>query len=131
MSLHEVHILPTKTTPEIFLNPKGTIKIKGRAIDESRDKAPEQVTSWIDTYVQNPPQFTEVIIALEFLNSFNTLVLTSILKRISQVKGQGKKIVIHWYYEEDDVDIFERGEYISSTVNIPTEFIKTENVDEC
>jgi hypothetical protein len=131
MGLNEVHILPTKTTPEIFLNPKGIIKIKGRAIDESRDKAPEQMTSWIDAYVLNPPQLTEVIIALEFLNSFNTLVLTSTLKKISQVIRLGKKIAIRWYYEEDDVDIFERGEYISATVNIPTEFIKTDNVNEC
>ena len=131
MSLQEVHILPTKTTPEIFMLPKGIIKIRGRAIDESRDKAPEQVTDWIDTYVLNPPQYTEVIIALEFLNSFNTLVLTSLLKRVAQVKALGKKIVIHWYYEEDDVDIFERGEYIASTVNIPTEFIKTDDVSGC
>jgi hypothetical protein len=131
MGLNEVHILPTKTTPEIFLNPKGIIKIKGRAIDESRDKAPEQMTTWIDAYVLNPPQLTEVIIALEFLNSFNTLVLTSTLKKISQVIRLGKKIAIRWYYEEDDVDIFERGEYISATVNIPTEFIKTDNVNEC
>jgi len=131
MGLNEVHILPTKTTPEIFLNPKGTVKIKGRAIDESRDKPPEQMTSWIDEYIQNPAQFTEVTIALEFLNSFNTLVLTSILKRLAQVTQKGRKIAIKWFYEEDDVDIFERGEYISATINVHTEFIKTDDVGNC
>ncbi|MCX6333083.1 MAG: SiaC family regulatory phosphoprotein [Bacteroidia bacterium] len=131
MGLNEVHILPTKTTPEITLNPKGIVKIKGRAIDESRDKAPEQMTNWIDEYVLNPAPFTEVIIALEFLNSFNTLVLTATLKRLAQVVQRGKKIGIRWYYEEDDVDIFERGEYISATVNVHTEFIKTDDVGNC
>jgi len=131
MGLQDVHILPTRTTPEIFLNPKGTVKIKGRAIDESRDKPPEQMTNWIDEYIQNPAQFTEVIIALEFLNSFNTLVLTSTLKKLSQVSLKGKKLAIKWFYEEDDVDILERGEYISATVNVPTEFIKTEDVGNC
>jgi hypothetical protein len=131
MVINEVHILPTKTTPEILLNPKGIIKFKGRAIDESRDKAPDQVTNWIDAYLLNPAELTKVIIALEFLNSFNTLVLTSTLRRISQVLKHRKKLFIHWYYEEDDVDIFERGEYISATINIPIEFTITENLDDC
>jgi SiaC family regulatory phosphoprotein len=131
MDLNEVHILPTRTTPEIFLNPKGKIKIRGRAIDESRDKVPEQITNWLDKYLQNPARVTDVTIALEFLNSFNTLVLTSILKKVAQVIQQQKGIAIHWHYEEDDVDIFERGEYISSTINVPIEFIITENIADC
>ena len=122
MALKKVLIPPTKTTPEITLDPKGTIKIKGRAIDESRDKAPEELTKWIDEYVLNPVEETRVIIALEFLNSFNTMLLTGVLRKVSQVIRKGKQLVIDWYYEEDDVDIFERGEYISNTINIPILF---------
>ena len=122
MALKKVLIPPTKTTPEITLDPKGTIKIKGRAIDESRDKAPEELTKWIDEYVLNPVEQTRVIIALEFLNSFNTMLLTGVLRKVSQVIRKGKQLVIDWYYEEDDVDIFERGEYISNTINIPILF---------
>lgn len=131
MSLEEIHISPTNTTPEILLNPKGIIKIKGRAIDESRAKIPEQMANWIDTYIQDPQEVTEVIIALEFLNSFNTLVLTATLKKFSQILSRRKKLVIRWFYEEDDVDIFERGEYISLTINVPIEFIVTDNIDKC
>jgi hypothetical protein len=131
MNLEEIHILPTNTTPEILLDPKGIIKIKGRAIDESRAKIPEQMAKWIDAYILNPAELTEIIIALEFLNSFNTLVLTATLKKFSQIIRDKKKLLIHWYYEEDDVDIFERGEYISSTINLPIEFTVTENIDGC
>jgi hypothetical protein len=129
MSLTEVHIQPTKTTPEIVLDPKGTIKIKGRAIDESRDKFPDEVNNWIDEYIINPAAQTNVIIALEFLNSFNTLLLTSTLKKISLVTKLGRELLIHWHYEEDDVDIFERGEYISSTINVPIKFFVADDVD--
>ncbi len=131
MNLDEVHILPTKTTPEILLNPKGIIKIKGRAIDESRAQAPDQITNWIDSYLLNPAELTSVTIALEFLNSFNTLILTATLKKISQVLQLGKSIRINWFYEEDDVDIYERGECISSTINIPIEFSITEDIAGC
>jgi hypothetical protein len=131
MKTEEVHILPTNKTPEILLNPEGIIKIKGRAIDESITKVPDQIVNWIDAYVSNPAELTEVTIALEFLNSFNSIILTSTLKKISQVILHGKKLVIHWYYEEDDVDLFERGEYISSNINVPFEFILTNNIADC
>jgi hypothetical protein len=131
LKTNEVHILSTNTTPEILLNPKGIIKIKGRAIDESRTKFPEQILNWIDAYLLDPAALTEVTIALEFLNSFNTIILTSTLKKISQVAQHGKRLIIRWYYEEDDIDIFERGEYISSTINVPIEFIITDKIADC
>ena len=129
--MDKVHILPTNKTPEIILNPSGHIKIKGRAIDESRSGIPEQMMSWVDSYVLKPADSTEVIIALEFLNSFNTLIITAILKKIAQIIPQRKKLHIKWYYEEDDVDIYDRGEYISSVIDVPIEFIKTKNISEC
>jgi hypothetical protein len=129
--MDKIHILPTNKTPEVLLNPAGIIKIKGRAIDESRTGVPEQVMQWIDQYLLNPSEKTDITVALEFLNSFNTIVLTSILKKISQLIQQRKTLHIKWYYEEDDVDILDRGEYISSIIDVPIEFIKTENVADC
>jgi len=129
--MEKVHILPTNTIPEYILDPAGTIKIKGRAIDESRRNAPEQINDWIDTYILDPAETTEVTIALEFLNSFNTIILTNTLKKITQVIQTGKKLVIQWYYEEDDIDIFERGEYISSLIGVPIEFIAIDKISDC
>jgi len=130
MIIDEVHILPTNTTPEVLLNPEGYIKIKGRAIAEDRPNFPEKIVDWIDGYLLNPAETTEVIIALEFLNSFNTIILTSILKKIALLIPQGHKLVVNWYYEEDDDDIFERGGYISSTLDIPISFITTRSISD-
>lgn len=128
MKLQEVHILPTIKTPEILLNPEGIIKIRGRAIDESRTKFSEQVMAWIDEYLQNPAPTTEVLIALEYLNSFNSIILASILKKLALVNQQSKKLVVKWYIEEDDEDLRERGDFISSSFNIPIEFIMTDQI---
>jgi len=129
--MEKVHILPTNKTPEILLNPSGQIKIKGRAIDESRSGIPEQLGSWIDEYILSPADSTEVVIALEFLNSFNTLILTSVLKKIVQILKTSRKLTVKWYYEEDDVDIYDRGAYIATVINVPIEFIMVNNVAEC
>jgi hypothetical protein len=128
----KIHILPTDKTPEVLLDPEGIIKIKGRAIDETRSTMiPEQILGWVDSYYLNPQEITQVIIALEFLNSFNAIVLASILKKIVHDIPPGKKLYVRWYYEEDDVDIFERGEYIANTLKFPVQFILTEKVSGC
>lgn len=128
MSISEIHILPTDKTPDIILNPEGFIKIKGRAIDETKTSYPEQIMKWIEDYILNPVESTEVVIALEYLNSFNTIILTSILRKLSQVNQKSKKLVIKWYIENDDEDLLDRGESISSTFNLPIEFIMTDNI---
>jgi hypothetical protein len=128
MNIAEVHILPTNKTPEVFLNPEGNIKIIGRAIDENRTKFSEQILIWIDNYLLKPAESTEVIIALEYMNSFNSIIMASILKKIFQVNQHSKQLYIKWYIENDDDDLLERAEYISSTFSIPIEFIMTEQI---
>jgi hypothetical protein len=123
MIMEEIHILPSDKTPEIFLNPLGTIIIRGRGLSVKDSQITEQIIGWIDQYLKKPAEVTYVIITFEYLNSHNTTTLFSILRRISQVLLQSKKIIIKWYYEEDDEDILERGEYIASALNIPIEFL--------
>jgi hypothetical protein len=37
--------------------------------------------------------------------------------------------MINWYYEEGDEDIIEKGEYISSVLDIPYNFIMLSDLD--
>jgi hypothetical protein len=126
--MDEVHILPTEKTPDVLLSPKGFIKIKGRSIDETKTAYPEQIMNWIDSYVLTPADSTEVVIALEYLNSFNTIILSTILNKLAKVTQKSKRLFIKWYVEDDDEDLLERGESISSTFNLPIEFILTDNI---
>ncbi len=128
MKIDAVHILPTNNTPEVLLNPDGYIKIKGRAIDESRAKYSDPILVWIDSYLLNPANITEVTIALEYLNSYNSIILASILRKLAQVSLQSKNLVVKWYIEEDDDDLLERGEYTSASLKIPIEFIMTDQI---
>ena len=128
MALRKVHILPTDINPELTLDPEGIITIKGRFLVLNPLDVPVQIVSWIDAYLGNPAKSTEVIIALEYLNSFGTKNLMSILKQLSKVTQQNKKIFIRWYYEEDDEDMIDRGEYISSVLNVPIEILRTNSL---
>jgi hypothetical protein len=119
MVLSKVHILQTEINPELILDPEGIITIKGRYLVLNPADVPVQIVNWIDAYLGNPAESTEVIIALEYLNSYGTKNLMSILKQLSKVVQQNKKIFIRWYYEEDDEDMVDRAEYTSSVLNVP------------
>lgn len=124
MAIGQLHILSAKDTPEIIMDPKGIIKISGRGMSIKKAEVSEEITEWINGYLKDPAEITYISLAFEYLNSNTTTKLVTVLRKLSEVVHSGKKYVVHWYYEEDDDDIIERGEYISSTFNIPMEFIK-------
>ncbi|HEX2968574.1 MAG TPA: SiaC family regulatory phosphoprotein [Bacteroidales bacterium] len=130
MALDKLHILPSSNTPEVILNPDGTMRISGRAIDESRTKFSEQLMSWIESYIAEPAEKTELVVALEYLNSFNAIFLASVLKKLSRVNEQKKQLVIKWYIEEDDDDLLERAQHISAAFSIPIEYIMTDHIQD-
>jgi hypothetical protein len=126
----KVHIFQTDLNPELILDPEGIITIKGRYLVLNPSDVPVQIMSWIDAYLRNPAESTEVIIALEYLSSIGTKNLMSILTDLSKVIQQNKKIVIRWYYEEDDDDMIDRAEYTSSVLNVPVVSIMTNSLRE-
>ena len=123
MKKETINIQPTVKTPAVLLDPDGTIKISGRAIDESRTDFSDQIVSWLDNYLLNPARTTTVIIALEYLNSFNSIILMSLLRKLLTVHQNSKMLVIKWYVEEGDDDLLERSQYIASTLDFPIEYI--------
>lgn len=131
MALEVINIHQTGKTPGVILRPEGFVRIDGRGFNELNFGNSEKILEWIREYLKNPADITEVIISLEYLNSASAKTIHLILKEISQVTSIGKIFAVHWCYEEDDEDILERGEYISETLNIPIDFIRTRNIKYC
>jgi hypothetical protein len=122
--MQELKIHSTKNSPEIILNPDGFIKVKGRSIHENTIDIFKPVELWIDEYVKAPAGTTLVDVDLEYCNSASSKFLIHIFQMISRVGIAQKKFQINWFYEDGDEDILERGEYFSSVLNIPFNFIK-------
>jgi hypothetical protein len=120
----EKKIPPTKNSPEIILSPDGVIKIRGRSISENVSEFFKPVGTWIDSYIQNPAELTCVDIKLEYFNSASAKVFIQLLQKLTYVKLKNKKVIYNWYYEDGDEDILERGEYFSSVLDVPFNFIK-------
>ncbi len=122
--MEELRILPTKNTPEIILNPGGSIKFRGRSIHENVTDFFEPIEAWITGYIVTPADVTRVDITLEYFNSASAKVFIHIFQKITYVSLKNKKFVFNWYYEDGDEDILERGEYFASILDVDFNFIK-------
>jgi hypothetical protein len=122
--MKELRIAPTKTSPEIILNPDGIVKIRGRSIHENVTDFFAPVEDWISEYILAPAEVTCVDLNLEYFNSASAKVLIHLLQKITYVSLKHKKFIINWYYEDGDEDIYERGEYFASVLDVPFHFIK-------
>jgi hypothetical protein len=120
-------ILSTKNTPEISLSPDGIIKIQGRSMNGNITEFSKQIEDWVDEYICDPADLTCVDIYLEYFNRINLKIYISMLVKIASVILKNKKYIINWYYEEGDEDILEKGEYISSVLDIPFTYIKIDD----
>jgi hypothetical protein len=116
----------TKNTPEVILDPNGTIKFTGRLIPENADDFFNPIVEWIDEYFRNPAEVTCVEICLEYINSVGTKSLLNLIYEITHVHLQKdkKKFIINWYYKDEDEDMLEKGTFFSSDLNIPFNYIR-------
>lgn len=119
-------ILLSKSTPEVILDSKGTIKLTGRLIPENAEDFFNQVEESINEYFRNPVEFTSVEISLEYINSTGTRYLLDIIRKITHVhlRKNTRKFIINWYYYDEDEDILEIGRIFSSNLDVPFNFIR-------
>jgi hypothetical protein len=126
MYKNQLIISTTKCTPEVILDPKGTIKITGRLIPENAEDFFDPIEEWINEYFDNPAAITCIEIYLEYINSVGTRYLLDLIRKITHIKllKDNKKFIIKWYYKDEDEDILEKGTFFSSNLGVPFNFIK-------
>lgn len=123
--MKEFRLTATKNTPEVVLNPEGVIRIRGRSIHENVSEFFSPIDKWISDYIEMPADNTQVDMILEYFNSASAKVFIQLLQKVTYVSLKDKKFVVNWYYEDGDEDILERGEYFSSVLDVPFNFIRT------
>ena len=122
--MEELKISPTKKTPEVLLNPEGIISIRGRSIPEDVTDFYRPVEDWVTQYIVTPADVTCVEMNLDYFNSASAKVFIHLLQKITFVSLKNKKFIFNWYYEDGDEDILERGQYFTSVLDVPFNFIK-------
>ena len=121
----------TPKTPEInFDADQGLLTIKGRSIPEHTVEFYKPLHQWIEEYGENPHKNTTVEVFVEYYNTSSSKSILDLFKRLEAIHKKGHKMIVKWYYEEDDEALFESGEEYQTMVDIPFELISVQVEDE-
>lgn len=125
--MNSLFISGTPKTPTInFDGNEGSIIIEGRSIPENSLDFYKPIMEWLDFYLVEPKEETNVTIRLEYFNTSSSKCLLDVFKKLEIIFKRGKKVLINWHYEADDEDMLEAGEDYQSIVKIPFKMIEDE-----
>jgi hypothetical protein len=131
--MQKLYFSPTRYTPEIILSPDENVYlIRGNSSPEDVRALYYPVTDWLRNFstevlkknsftLENPMRFT---FDLRYFNSSSAKFIFDILTELKALRSSGIPVIIEWYYEEDDIDVKEAGDDISSIANIEFVFIE-------
>lgn len=114
-------IEPSPLTPFVsFDSQTGILELKGRSSPDNAVVFYEQVISYFDQYfVTGEAGDITINVGLEYFNTSSLKCIFQILRRIKDgAEKASKTLEINWFYEEDDEDMLETGEDISSLLDM-------------
>jgi len=122
--MNPLTIKGTMKTPTILSDTdKGIIEIRGRSNPENANAFYKPLIEWIDEYVKNPVDKTTVHLELEYFNTTSSKCILSLLKKLESSKDSTRDIIVNWYYEKDDADERETGEFYEKMTELSFNFI--------
>ncbi len=118
--MKDLLIEKSHTTPLVqFHAAAGTMLVEGRSIPEDPESFFEPLLSWIHEYFKQAADQTRMSLKLEYVNSGTSKYLMEILRVMKGYHEQGKKVLVNWYYEEEDESMYELGCHYKDTVDLP------------
>ena len=114
----------TPKTPTILSDEgQGLIEIKGRSNPEHAAEFYRPLIDWVEEYAKKPMNQTTVNIALEHFNTTSSKCILGVLRRLEASMDSSRNVVVNWYYEKDDEDERETGEYYEKMTELQFNFV--------
>jgi hypothetical protein len=122
--LEKLVIKGTGLSPEVtFDNYTGILEIKGRSLQSDVKDFFDDILEWLREYSKKPQPETIVNLRIEYLKTSAFKIMLDAFMILKQIQNSGHKVVINWYYEEDDDDIMETGVDYSTVIDMPFNMI--------
>ena len=119
-------------------SPKIVFDIKNRKFELVGISRPEDVVAFYESIIYKTESYVESILNeennledfvfnlrfdLDYMNSASSKYILQILDYFKKLYVKGAKIIVEWYYEDIDDQIFEDGEDLSDVIKIPFKLI--------
>lgn len=115
-----INIEPTPKTPKVLFDAsQGLMEIEGRSIPENSTEFYKPIYDWLENYIKSPNPNSQFKFKLEYFNTSSSKCILDIFRKLEKLHQNGNKIVVTWYFEQDDEDMQEAGEDYQRIVNVP------------
>ncbi|MBL4752421.1 MAG: DUF1987 domain-containing protein [Flavobacteriales bacterium] len=129
-----LNIDPTECSPGVLMDPgANTFVIWGESRPEDAREFYLPILNWMDEYQKfrywKDDQFSkgqELAVfefKFEYLNSTSAKFILDLLIKIGNFQEDKMDIKVHWYYDEEDLDMKESGELFETMCNVTFEYL--------
>jgi SiaC family regulatory phosphoprotein len=103
--LKNMFVEQTDKTPLIDLNSlSGELILSGKSIPINAPRIFEPIIDWVNEYVKNPRQTTNLRLNLEYFNTASSIWLAKIVKALSSINKPECVLILHIYFPIEDFD---------------------------
>lgn len=121
---------PTSKTPSVNFNATaGILEIKGNSIPEDAFSFYDPVINWVRRYVAEfPPAKTVFVFKMSYFNTSSSNCFMNMLKVLKNTLPATSTFEVKWYFEEDDEDMQDSGEYYAAVLGMPFSFYSVDSL---
>lgn len=114
----------TDETPKIILDPSNNVFVfSGRSLPEDVVSFYSPVLNWLDEYSASPKAETIMEFKMEYFNTASSKMFLDVLLKLEEIHLNGSKLIIKWFFKENDPDMKEAGEEYAEIVEVSFEHL--------
>ena len=129
----KIKIEPNKHKPEVILDPTAnTINFSGVSLPEDAMEFFFPILNWLNDYYSICDEKIKDNVTLKasfklfYYNTASHRAFLEIFRVLKRMKEKGLKIHVDWYYEKDDINMYENGTELAEMAELDPNYIETE-----
>jgi hypothetical protein len=126
--MQNIHWEATDNTPLIdFDFEKGILEITGASFPEYAREFYEPILEALKEYVIAPVATqTRMLFKFTYFNTGTNTLITGIMKDLEQLTESGHIVEVFWYFEPEDLDMRDLGEYFRTLTTLNMQVLEIE-----
>jgi hypothetical protein len=97
--------------PRVDFDPvSGKLLLEGRSNPENARELFTPMIAWMDDYIRQPAEVTELTINLELFNTSTSKYIMELMRKIRWLADNDRKFRVVWKYEDDDEEMLDTAE---------------------
>ncbi len=121
--LQRVEVNGLNNSPKIILDPeKCIIIISGAAVPISFTTYFEPILDWMQLFSRSGKKRLKVFLRFNYFNAYTARFLVTFVRQLNAILNGSRHVDFHWYYEKQEEEMKEFGEYLRSLFHEPSKF---------